>query len=64
MAPIRQAKRKVERLEKELEEARRSYWAAILEAHRGGMTLSALAAELQISRERVRQLIDKLGRPE
>jgi DNA-directed RNA polymerase sigma subunit (sigma70/sigma32) len=64
MARIRQAARKVERLEAQLDEARRAYWTQLLEAHRGGMTLGQIAAELGISRERVRQLIDKLGRPE
>ncbi len=63
MTRIRQAAKKVERLEAQLEEARRAYWEQILEAHRGGMTYSEIAADLGISRERVRQLVDKLGRP-
>lgn len=64
MTKIRQAAKKVEQLEQQLEDARRAYWTALLEARRGGMSLTAIAHELNISRERVRQLIDKLGRPE
>jgi hypothetical protein len=62
VARIKQAARKVERLEQQLDEARRDYWAAVDEAHKQGMSLGAIAAELGISRERVRQLIDKRGR--
>ncbi len=63
MTKIRQAAKKVWHLEQQLEDARRAYWTALLDPRRGGMTLAAIAAELNISRERVRQLIDKLGRP-
>ncbi len=64
MARIKQAARKVEKLEQQLDDARRDYWAAVDDAHKAGMSLGEIAAELGISRERVRQLIDKRGRPE
>ena len=63
MAKIKTAAKRVERLEQQLDEARRDYWRAVYMAHRAGMTLGQIAAELRISRERVRQLIDKHGRP-
>ncbi len=63
MARIKQTARKVEKLEQQLDDARRDYWAAVDDAHKTGMSLGDIAAELGISRERVRQLIDKRGRP-
>jgi DNA-directed RNA polymerase sigma subunit (sigma70/sigma32) len=62
VARIKQAARKVERLEQQLDDARRDYWAAVDDAHKAGMSLGEIASELGISRERVRQLIDKRGR--
>ena len=63
-ARIRTAQRRVERLERELEDARRDYLKTIEQAHESGMTLAAIAVELGISRQRVAQLIDKSYRPE
>jgi DNA-directed RNA polymerase specialized sigma24 family protein len=63
MAPIRRAAKKVERLERELEAARQEYRQAILDRYREGHTQASIAEELGVSRQRIRSIIDRLGRP-
>jgi DNA-directed RNA polymerase sigma subunit (sigma70/sigma32) len=58
IAKIRQAATQVERLERELETARQGYLRAIQTAHDSGLSMAAIGAELGISRQRVRQLLD------
>lgn len=64
VARIKTAQRRVERLERELEQARRAYLQAIQKAREAGMSLAQIGNELGVSRQRVRQLLDKLHRPE
>lgn len=59
MAKIKTAQRKIERLERELVQARIDYLQAISDAHEGGMSQASIARELQVTRQRVRQLLDR-----
>jgi hypothetical protein len=56
---LRRQVQKVERLERELQEAREALWLAVVAAHASGESVAGIARQLGVSRARVYQLIEK-----
>jgi hypothetical protein len=60
---VARAVARVERLEGDLAEARREVWAAAWRAHEAGVSYSALARVLKVTRQRAARIVSQ-GAPE
>jgi hypothetical protein len=55
---VHAAAQRVTDAESDLSAARRDYWKALSNAHKGGVSLATLGRELGVTRQRIKRIID------